>query len=138
MSELGDILHDFNANQGASAASLDAAEAALGFELPYDYREFMRRRNGGEGFFGEHYLILWRGEELAPFNKDYQVTEYAPGLILFGSTGGGDGFAFDTRQEKTTVVQVPFIGLSLRDARHVAGSLTELLERMSVTSGSLF
>jgi hypothetical protein len=34
--------------------------------------------NGGEGFIGKHFVRLWRIEELANRNQDYQVAEYAP------------------------------------------------------------
>jgi hypothetical protein len=53
--------------------------------------------NGGEGFIGENYLRAWPVEDLIQSNKDYRVDEAAPGLFLFGSSGGGEAFAFDTR-----------------------------------------
>jgi hypothetical protein len=46
--------------------------------------------NGGEGSVGDTYVILWRIEELIEMSKAYDVAEYAPGLFLFGSDGGGE------------------------------------------------
>jgi hypothetical protein len=37
---------------------------------------------------GEFLRELWNIDELGPFNKAYQVEEYAPGLLLFGSSAG--------------------------------------------------
>ena len=53
-------------------------EGRLGFQLPVDYRSFLLKSNGGEGFVGEHYLVLWKVEELIEFNRDYAVDEWAP------------------------------------------------------------
>lgn len=133
-----EILADFSGQSGATQELVSTAERALGIQLPADYRDFLAQMNDGEGFVGGHYLILWKAEELAKLNADYQVHEYAPGLLMFASTGGGDGFAFDTRANPYRVVEVPFIGMSLEDAFFVADNFTRLLERMAETNGPLF
>ena len=132
------VLADFSGQSGANEQLLQTAERDSGVRLPDDYRSFLMRFNGGEGFIGKHYLILWKAEELHQHNRDYQVNEYAPGFFMFGSTGGGDGFAFDTRSQPYRVMQVPFIGMSLEDAFFVADSFTRLLERMIEINGPLF
>jgi hypothetical protein len=135
---LEELLADFKLEIPASESVLQAEERALGSPLPSDYKAFLLRHNGGEGFIGKHYLILWKAEELAKFNEGYEVPKYAPGFIMFGSTGGGDGFAFDTRKSPFRVMQVPFIGMSVEDGFFVADSFHRLLERMIETNGPLF
>ena len=66
-------------------------------------------------------------------NEGYEVSKYAPGFIMFGSTGGGDGFAFDARTSPYRVMQVPFVGMSIDDQFYVAGSFSELLVQMQDT-----
>ena len=117
----------------ASAEALRAAERDIGKILPNDYKSFLLEHNGGEGLVGEHYLILWSAEELFAFNEGYEVSKYASGLLMFGSTGGGDGFAFDTRTSPYRVMQVPFVGMSVAEKFLVAGSFTELLDAMQET-----
>ncbi|HEY4093795.1 MAG TPA: SMI1/KNR4 family protein [Luteibacter sp.] len=73
-------------------------------KLPDDYRRFMMAKNGGEGFVGESHLILWSVEELASNNREYEIQDYAAGLFLFGSNGGGEAFGFDMRDEATSIV----------------------------------
>ena len=132
------LLRDFScAEDSATDGVLDSIEEAANIVLPDDYRAFMDRANGGEGFIGNEYLILWKAEELVKFNSEYEVAKYAPGLFLFASNGGGEGFAFDTRVMPYQIVQVPFIGMSLKHATHVADSYSELLERMHSSDGSL-
>jgi cell wall assembly regulator SMI1 len=135
---LEQLLADFSGNPGVTEQVLQTVEAVPGLRLPDDYRDFLIRFNGGEGFIGKHYLILWKAEELHQFNRDYQVNEYAPGFFMFASDGGGDGFAFDTRSSPYRVMEVPFIGMSLDDAFLVANSFMGLLEKMAETNGPLF
>lgn len=128
----------FRANAPSSAAQISSAEAALGVALPADYRTFLEMSDGGEGFVGDHYLVLWRAAELHPFNRDAEVSEYADGLVGFGSDGGGEMFAFDTRFQPPPVVIVSFIGMSHEEAVVVADDFTGLLRRMTRDAGSLF
>ena len=60
--------------------------------LSYPSQHPSRRANGGEGFVGRAYLILWPIEKLRELNDAYQVEQYAPGFLIFGSDGGGEAF----------------------------------------------
>lgn len=131
------LLTDFSLEEGASQEALANIKKISGIQLPDDYLEFLQEANGGEGFIGEEYLILWKAEELESFNREYEVEKYAPGIFLFGSNGGCEGFGFDTRSTSCKVVQVPFIGMDLQYATHVADSFVNLLERMNQSDGSL-
>lgn len=95
--------------------------------LPLEYEQFLRKHNGGEGFVGDNYLVLWRAEELSTFNREYEVDRNAPGLLLFGSNGGGEGYGFDARVAGPPIVRVSFIGMDLRYATPVATDFDELL-----------
>ena len=125
------LLDGLGAKPGAAEDAITRAEEALGWKMPQDYRELLVEKNGGEGFLGENYLILWAAEELAQFNKEYEVQEYAPGLILFGSDGGGEGFAFDVRENPMRIVQVPFIGMELEYATMIAPDFKTFIEKMA-------
>ena len=98
----------------------------LGYALPADYVAFLRCHNGGEGFIGENYFIFWKAEELVTFNREYEVEQYAPGIFLFGSSGGGEGYGFDTQWSEVPIVRVPFIGMDRRHAKLVAQTFSEL------------
>ncbi len=102
-------------------------EAQLARPLPEAYRDYLARQDGWEGFVGDAYLVLWRASELATFNEDYEVADYAPGLYLFGSNGGGSGFAFDLREPAMPIVLVPLIGMSLEVAMPVSRNFEAFL-----------
>ena len=134
--EFGKFSGDFFRTTAAADSQIAAAEQALGLRLPQDYRQFLQGTNGGHGWIGENYVMLWGADQLAEYNMSYQVEEYAPGLVLFGSDGGGEGFAFDSRTDPATVVMVPFVGMSLADTIAVAPGFAAFLERLQ--AGALF
>jgi hypothetical protein len=125
------LLARFGRNAPAVESSIEGLQAKLGFRLPPDYVEFLRGTNGGEGFVGNSYLVLWRAEELLEKNSAYHVAEFAPGLFLIGSDGADEAFGFDTRSEVTPIVRVPFIGMDARECRLLASDFGAFLRRLS-------
>jgi hypothetical protein len=127
-SEMDSILGRCTQNKPASEMSVVALEQTLGFRLPKAYRALMNRSNGYEGFVaGNNFIVIWPVEEIVELNDGSGVAEFAPGLVLFGSDGGGTGFAFDRRKEGLPVVEVPFIGMSLSEAKLRGNSFEEFL-----------
>jgi SMI1 / KNR4 family (SUKH-1) len=132
------LLKEFAANGPAPAESIETVEKHFGCTLPPQYKNFMTQRDGGEGFIGAQYLVLWRLGELIEFNRDYEAARYAPGLLLFGSNGAGEAFAFDTRvSEDMRIRMVPIIGMSLRDATPVADTFENFLVCLDESAGTL-
>jgi hypothetical protein len=131
------LFAEFDANPPASYDALARCQSNLRFLLPADYVQFLVQMNGGEGFVGKNYLRAWPVEDLIQFNKDYLVDEAAPELFLFGSSGGGEAFAFDTRSSSPPIVAVPFIIISLEDAIVIAPNFNSFLQHL-YQSESLF
>lgn len=121
---------DFIGNEEATEDKLREAEITIGWELPADYRSFLVKSNGGNGFIGNTYLILWAIEELCRFNKEYRVNNYTPGLILFGSTGGGEAYAFDTRKKPSFILRIPFVGMDFQYGTPIANNFDELTSKL--------
>lgn len=128
---MDDRLSAFTSAGPASAGQLEGLERTLDQQLPRDYVEFVSVHDGGEGWVGDHYLVLWNTRELIPYNREYGFPEGAPSLIAFGTDGGGEAFAFDTRTSPFPVVMVPLIGMSDDEAIQVADSFDQLLDRMT-------
>lgn len=111
----------------ADPGVVEGLSSVLQAALPRDYLDFLLQHNGGEGFIGDRYIVFWKAEELADFNREYEVGKYAPGMLLFGSHGGGEAYGFDTRSAAMPIVCVPFIGMELRYASPVAKDFADLL-----------
>src|SRR5206468_11465863 len=69
------LLEEFDANGPSSDELVDAVEKYFGCTLPPQYKNFMAAHDGGEGFIGTQYLILWRIAELIEFNRDYELAK---------------------------------------------------------------
>jgi hypothetical protein len=116
---------------GRPPATEDAIRGLEPHALPGAYLAFLRRHDGGKGFIGSVYVILWGTAELAEGNIDYEVAALAPGYVLFGTDGGSEGFAFDTKTEGHPVVMVSLVSLDRKDAIHVGDHFDDFVDRLS-------
>lgn len=113
-------------NGPAESEILDGLSTRLGAALPKSYIDFLKEHDGGEGFIGDNYIIFWKAEELVDFNREYEVETYAPGIFLFASSGGGEGYGFDTYDAAMPIVRIPFIGMDRQYIDMVARNLPGL------------
>jgi hypothetical protein len=97
--------------------------------LPTDYLSIIGEFGGREGFLGEEYLRLYRIEELVTLNFAYEVQTFLPEIVVFGSNGCGEAFAFLLHEP--TVVQVPFLPLAIEHATHRANSFAEFVRTLA-------
>lgn len=118
-------------SKGASSKAITELEKKLPIQLPADYQTFMEQSNGAEGIIRtEGYLSLWPIKEIADLNNEYSVTEFAPGLVIFGSDGGDTVYAFDTKKSPPEIVTVPFIGMDLKEVKDYATTFNEFLKNL--------
>lgn len=130
MANLLRFVEKLNRRPPATGEAIAAFESAIGKQLPGDYVEFLRATDGGEGFIGRAYVILWGINELASMNQGYEVGSYAPGLLICGSDGGGEAYGFDTRVPNWPIVEVPFVGMEWSLARPLASSVAGFFEHL--------
>jgi len=118
-------------NEPATQNAIDEFQRVSGLKLPQDYVRFLMMSNGAEGIIGtKAYVMLWRLEELIELNEAYNVQEYAKGLFLFGSDGGGEAYAFDIRSQTISIVRVPFVGMDVNLAVRVADNFDQFIGRL--------
>ncbi|MCC7421083.1 MAG: hypothetical protein IT428_12445 [Planctomycetaceae bacterium] len=70
---------------------------------------------------------LWPLENIEQWNAEYEVPRYAPGFTGFGSSGGGEMLAFDS---KGFIYMIPFIGMDSCDAIKIADSWQQFVDSM--------
>ena len=76
----------------------------------------------GELLVEPEWYVLWRPEEIEEFNRDYQLSEYAPGFVTFGGNGGGELLVVNALGE---VFYMPAIGMAPDTAVKIASNLQE-------------
>ena len=109
----------------------DFFEREFGFSPPMDYVDFIRYSNGATGKIGDKgWLELWTLEYIKENHATAQVEEYVPGLVMFGSNGGGEAYGFDVRQRPIQIVQMPFI-YDWEDAIPCGHSFLEFVESVA-------
>lgn len=111
--KLDALLVEFNRNPGASLDVIREFELTMNFSLPSDYVEFLKVSNGGEGFIGESYVMLWPIESLVELNEGYEVADYAPDLLIIGSNGGGEALVYRRDSAPPTIGMIPFVGFDI-------------------------
>lgn len=124
---------------GAPEEAIDTLRRTAPIELPLAYLEQLRRSNGGEGDLAvaPGWIVLWPAEEVIDNNQGYEVAQRVPGLFGFGSNGGGELLAFDTRQgQPYPIVMVPFIPMELDETVAIAKDFGELLQYVGRTTNS--
>ena len=97
--------------------------------FPSDYLEAVSEFGGREGFLGDTYLRLYRLDELVALNVAYEVPVFLPEIILFGSNGTGNAFAFPLWKE--VVVQVPFVPLSKGVGKQCSATFGEFVTQLA-------
>jgi SMI1 / KNR4 family (SUKH-1) len=129
------VLAKFDCRPPTSSTSISNYESDSGWLLPEDYKQFLRWANGGQGIIGSNtYVTLWSLEDLTEMNRAYETANFAPGLLLFGSDGGDEAYAFDMRIEAKPVVSVPFVGMNLNEIRPIADTFDGFLKKLSETA----
>jgi hypothetical protein len=127
MEDLSRFLQRFRSHPPAASEQIASVEADLGVRFPGEYAQFLRICNGGEGFVGQAYAVLWDVSELGALNESYESDKWAPGFLIFGSDGGGEAFGFDTRNPNWPIVQIPFVGMNWNDARPLGETFSQFL-----------
>jgi hypothetical protein len=150
--ELARLTAGIQSDSEPDPAALQEAAQGLHFDWPAEYVALMETRDGGEGFVGEGYVRLDPARDLIAFNRALQTPfewpqpeapaslgphlergqqqtdappdELRPGLVFFGSDGGGEYLAFD--RHTGNVLLVPAIGDD-EDAILLGSTLSEAL-----------
>lgn len=122
----------FELRPSAQTESVLELKRRLPAGIPNDYFEFLLLGDGGIGNIGGgDYAMIWPTGEIEGNNIEYEATTYAPGLVLFGSNGGGEAFAFDTTQTASSIGIVPFVGLSREEYRPIATTFLQFLNQLA-------
>jgi hypothetical protein len=111
---LEELAKNFDMAPPATPHAINNAETFFSLNFPADYNEFLLFANGLEGEIDDKYLVLWSVEELVELNQAYNVKEFVSNIIIIGSDGAEDAFAFDTTN--MNIIRLPFIGMG-----HITG-----------------
>ncbi|WP_269236829.1 SMI1/KNR4 family protein [Flavobacterium flavigenum] len=133
MSEIDKILKKYNWPTKESEDDLDFSEIEnrIGFTLPEDYKEFLRKYSFYETHIGEESFKLWDFEKLLEWNEGYEIIESLKMTIGIGDNGGGEFIGIEKMVDgKIRTVLTPFIDLDKEYHIEIGISFTDFLKRM--------
>jgi len=126
--EIFKYIKELELNPPAAQDVLKDLENNKNITLPKDYMEFMLYSNGAEGKIGpKSYLSIWPAEQILELNDEYEVKEFTPSLLYFGSDGGDMAYAFDFSDPTIKIVEYPFVSIHSEDKRICGNSFEEFL-----------
>jgi hypothetical protein len=111
------LIQNMTINPGATDKQIEILRKKIPFVVPDDFINFLKFSNGAEGKIGNHYLVIWRVQDLFTLNQSYAVEKFAPGFFLIGSDGGDEGYGYDFRDKKLSIVNIPFIDMHWINAK---------------------
>ena len=124
---LNELRKNFDTESPATHSEIARMEKYFGYLFPADYKEFLSLTNGLEGCINDEYLVLWGTHELIELNIAYQVKDFVKDVIIFGSDGAEDAFAFDVANPSPFIIKLPFIGMGHIANERLAGTFEEFL-----------
>lgn len=113
--------------------TLTRLKSAVGSGLPQAYLDLLAYSDGGEGPLAvqPYYFALDPGEVAFEAHSTGQHHEFFPGFFIFGSSGGGEFIALDTRggAQPWPVVSIDMTNIDLAESvMPVAATFDAFLE----------
>ena|SRR2546425_4856398 len=131
---LGSLLGDVRlAPEGASEESIARAEEEMDCTLPEDVKALLREHDGGEGTLGarKRPVELWPLERIQAECEAQEVTRAVPGLVLFGSDGGSEGYGLLPRLDRGKYGRISLLAAGAHEFESLGDSLEELLRALA-------
>jgi hypothetical protein len=106
-------------------------ENRIGFELPIDYKEFLKKYDFYETQIGEESFKLWDFDKLLDWNNGYEIFENLKMTIGIGDNGGGEFIGLEKLPDgNIRTILSPFIDLDKNYHIEIGNSFTDFLTRL--------
>jgi hypothetical protein len=129
---VSELLAEVERHPGVSLTDLDALRDFSPDHLPEDYMSFLQWSDGAEGYAGGGaYVRLWSARDVIRFNRAYQVPEFIPGLLLFGTDASVMGYGLDWSTNEVRCVEIELAALDREYVHEMAESFTGLIRLLA-------
>ena len=101
--------------------------------LPMDLRSFLEKHDGARGTVGlrKRPLVLWSAQQIATEADLLEVTLATPGLLLFGTDGGAEGYGYLPRMQRGRYGRISLMAAGAHEFESLGDSLEELVTALS-------
>jgi SMI1 / KNR4 family (SUKH-1) len=121
------------APEGASEERIDETEEQMDCKLPRDVKAFLGQHDGGEGTIGprKRPIELWSLDRIRTECDAQEITRAVPGLVLFGSDGGSEGYGWLPRLERGRYGRISLLAAGAHEFESLGDTFEDLLRALS-------
>jgi len=121
------------APRGATEPQIARAESEMDCKLPDDVKALLREHDGGRGTLGpqKRPFELWSIERIADECEAQEVTRAVPGLVLFGSDGGSEGYGWFPQASGKKYGRIPLLAAGPHEFEGLGDSFAELVRALA-------
>ena len=119
--------------EGTGEEGIATAEQEMDCKLPADVKSFLLEHDGGEGTLGPRRrpIQLWPLARIRAECEAQEITRAVPGLVLFGSDGGSEGYGWLPRLKKGKYGRISLLAAGPHEFEPLGDSLEELLRALA-------
>jgi SMI1 / KNR4 family (SUKH-1) len=131
---LAALLEDVKlAGEGTTQDRIGAAEEQMDCKLPQDVKDFLRERDGGMGTLGprKRPIELWPLDRIVAECDAQEVTRAVPGLVLFASDGGSEGYGWLPRLKSGRYGRISLLAAGAHEFEALGDSFEEMLRALA-------
>jgi hypothetical protein len=117
---------------GVGEERIADVEGQMDCKLPRDVKDFLREHDGGAGTIGprKRPIELWSIERIRGECEAQEVTRAVPGLVLFGSDGGSEGYGWLPRLSRNKYGRISLLAAGAHEFESLSDSFEELLRAL--------
>jgi len=121
------------APEGAAEERLVEAEQEMDCKLPREVKALLAEHDGGQGTLGprKRPMELWSIDRIEAECDAQEVTRAVPGLTLFGSDGGSEGYGYLPRLQRGRYGRISLLAAGAHEFESLGDSLEELLRALA-------
>lgn len=131
---VAEVLRDVRlAPEGASEERIEEVEEQMDCKLPRDVNAFLREHDGGEGTIGarKRPIELWSLDRIRAECDAQEIMRAVPGLVLFGSDGGSEGYGWLPRLQRGRYGRISLLAAGAHEFESLGESFEELLRALA-------
>jgi hypothetical protein len=127
------LLRDVRLAGPAGEDRIAQVEKEMDCTLPGDVKAFLREHDGGSGVLGpqKRPIELWSIERIRDECEAQEVTRATPGLVLFGSDGGAEGYGFLPRVRDRRYGRISLLAAGAHEFEGLANTFVDLIDALA-------
>src|SRR5438067_2879887 len=118
--------------KGAPDEQIARVESEMDCKLPDDVKALLAEHDGGRGTLGprKRPFELWSIQRIADECEAQEVTRAVPGLVLFGSDGGSEGYGWFPEASGKKYGRLPLLAAGPHEFEGLADSFPGLVKAL--------